>query len=90
MPIVTDTAIRDCLLQLVRHRGPEKTICPSEVARVLRGDTWRSLMDSVRAVGIQLYDAGKIAVTQKRYRVDPRTVKGPIRYQLIPSPTPDR
>ncbi|MEL6383321.1 MAG: DUF3253 domain-containing protein [Cyanobacteria bacterium J06626_18] len=84
MPPIPDAAIRNCLLKLVRDRGPNKTICPSEVARSLGDDDWRSLMDQVRAVGIELYNAGKIAITQKGQVVNPHTVKGPIRYRLIP------
>jgi hypothetical protein len=77
------TIIEDCLLSLVGDRGPEKTICPSEVARRLSPHDWRSLMPHVRAVGIQLASAGKIIVTQKGQVVNPETAKGPIRYRLI-------
>ena len=90
MTTVTDAVIRDCLLALVRDRGPHKTICPSEVARTLGGFSWRLLMDRVRAVGIALHDAGNIAVTQKGCIVDPRTARGPIRYRLIPPPSLDQ
>lgn len=81
---ISEQQIRACLLQLVRDRGPAKTICPSEVARALRADDWRSLMPQVRKVGIQLAAAGTIEVTQKGQVVHPDTAKGPIRYRLIP------
>lgn len=84
MTSTPDEAIQKCLLKLVRDRGPEKTICPSEVARALGGDDWRALMEQIRTVGIALADAGSIAITQKGQVVDPRAVKGPIRYRLIP------
>ncbi|MEM9815970.1 MAG: DUF3253 domain-containing protein, partial [Cyanobacteria bacterium P01_D01_bin.6] len=32
---ISEQQIQACLLQLVRDRGPAKTICPSEVARAL-------------------------------------------------------
>ena len=83
MTTITDAAIRDCLLKRVRDRGPDKTICPSEVARALGSENWRLLMEQVRTVGLELHDEGKIAVTQKGHSVDPRTAKGPIRYRLI-------
>lgn len=79
--MVTDAAIRACLMQLVRDRGPEKTICPAEVARALEPDDWRNLMPQVRAVGIALAKSGAIAVTQKGQIVDPEQAKGPIRYR---------
>ena len=80
---IAEPHIRERLLQLVRDRGPEKTICPSEVARSLSADDWRSLMPQVRAVGIDLAHSGAIVVTQKGKIVDPQTAKGPIRYRLI-------
>lgn len=60
MSIIADT-IRDLLSQ----RDPDKTICPSEVARALRDDDWRDLMDPVRAEAAALADVGVIDITQK-------------------------
>lgn len=81
---IAESQIQACLLQLVRDRGPEKTICPSEVARVLSADDWRALMPAVRAVGVSLAHAGEIEVTQRGQVINPHTAKGPIRYRLIP------
>ncbi|MDB9525184.1 DUF3253 domain-containing protein [Oscillatoria sp. CS-180] len=80
---ISPQSIQDCLLALVRDRGPDKTICPSEVARALADTNWRQWMPQVRDVGTQLARAGKIAVTQKGKVVDPEHAKGPIRYRLI-------
>ena len=90
MTPVTDAAMRNCLLAMVQARGPQKTICPSEVARALGGTNWRGLMDQVRAVGMELVHAKKIVITQKGQVVHPQTAKGPIRYRLIPSPPTDQ
>jgi hypothetical protein len=68
--------------QMVATRGPDKTICPSEVARALAGDgqDFRPLMPHVREAAAQLAERGAIAVTQKGRPVeDARSVKGPIR-----------
>ena len=35
---------------LARHRAPDRTICPSDVARAIGGDGWRSLLEPVREV----------------------------------------
>ncbi|MGG6241156.1 DUF3253 domain-containing protein [Nodosilinea sp. AN01ver1] len=72
--------IRTTLLALVQQRRPDKTLCPSEVARALSAEQWRDLMPAVREVGIELAAQGQIVVTQKGQVVDPRTAKGPIRY----------
>ena len=67
-------------MELVTDRGPEKSICPSEVARALGGEEWRQLMDDVRLVGIEMESLGRIDVMQKGKRVDGKSAKGPIRY----------
>jgi hypothetical protein len=80
--MTTPDAIRHRLMDLVEQRGPSKTICPSEVARQLGGESWRDLMPTVREVGTELVDEGKIVTLQKGKLVDPRQAKGPIRYRL--------
>lgn len=74
--------IRKAILAKVRQRGLEKTICPSEVARALGGEDWRSLMAEVRSVGIALVEEGKIQITQKGNEVNPHHVTGPIRFRV--------
>jgi hypothetical protein len=64
---------------LLHHREPEKTICPSDAARTVGGDSWRSVMDDARDVAYQLADAGLIEVRQKGEPVDGRSARGPIR-----------
>jgi Protein of unknown function (DUF3253) len=76
------SAIRQRILEKVRQRGLEKTICPSEVARELGGENWRDLMDEVRLVGAELLQRGAIEVTQKGEVVDLATAKGPIRFRI--------
>ncbi|MGD1861805.1 MAG: DUF3253 domain-containing protein [Leptolyngbyaceae cyanobacterium] len=79
---VSNQEIQACLRRLVEERGPAKSICPSEVARALKSNDWRSLMPQVRAVGTTLAKAGEIVVTQKGTVIDPAASKGPIRYRL--------
>jgi len=73
--------IRQCILKQVQQRGPEKSICPSEVAREVGGEAWRSLMPLVREVGADLAKSGAIVITQKGIPVDPQTARGPIRFR---------
>ena len=84
----TDTAIR----ALLRERGPGKTICPSEVARVLaaaNGDAaaWRPLMDRVRTIAAKLAQRGEVLITQKGEAVDALTARGPIRIRNLEKTT---
>ena len=63
-------------------RGPAKTICPSEVARKLFPEDWRSQMEAVRVEAKKLVEEGKLLITQKGEVVDPETFKGAIRLKL--------
>jgi len=75
LPAAEDEAT---VLALLRSRG-DKTICPSDVARVVGGDSWRSRMEVVRHVVERMVAGGVVQVTQKGAVVDVATAKGPIR-----------
>lgn len=64
---------------LLRHRKAEATICPSDAARVVGGDSWRELMDASREVAAELRQAGIVAVRQHGVDIDPAGAIGPIR-----------
>ncbi len=64
---------------LLRHRKPEATICPSDIARVVGGSGWRAVLDDARNVVGELRRSGAVRVTQRGEEVDPATVRGPIR-----------
>ena len=79
-PII-EQAIEAALLQLVDARGPDKSICPSEVARAVAPE-WHSLMGAVRRVAVRLAQAGRIEILRKGKPVDPATVRGVIRLRV--------
>jgi hypothetical protein len=70
---------------LLRHRDAEKTICPSDAARVVGGVSWRSVMDEAREVAYGLADQGVLEVRQRGEKVHGRTAKGPIRLARGPA-----
>ncbi|MBM2618520.1 DUF3253 domain-containing protein [Actinoplanes sp. LDG1-06] len=75
---------------LLRHRRPESTICPSDVARVAGGESWRDLMDTAREVAAELAQEGTIVVRQHGADVDISTATGPVRLARGPGwPSPD-
>ncbi|QEI06328.1 DUF3253 domain-containing protein [Pigmentiphaga aceris] len=79
MPI--DSArIEKAIFDLLDERAPDKTICPSEVARQLAPDDWRPLMPQVRAVAVALADKEALSIFQKGLVV-PHDLpfRGPIR-----------
>lgn len=74
-------------LALAGHRGPDRTICPSDVARTIGGDGWRALLDEVRSVARDLADDGEVEITQRGAPIDPRsTWRGPVRIRRAASP----
>ena len=78
-PSAAETAI----LELLAERDPDKTICPSEAARVLGGDEdFRPVMEPVRDAARRLVDQNRIEVTQKGEPVDIDQAKGPIRLRI--------
>lgn len=64
---------------LLRHRASTSTICPSDAARVVAGDRFRSAMDDARRVAYRLREEGIVRTTQKGEDVDPLTARGPLR-----------
>jgi hypothetical protein len=77
-----DHALEAAIMQLLAQRGPGKTICPSEAARLLSPAGWKDLMDKARAAAQRLVAKGEIVVTQRGKIVDPSHVKGPIRLKI--------
>lgn len=81
--LVGEDDIEQVILRLLRERGAGKTICPSDAAREAgTADTWRGLMDPVRAAALRLVDRGEVEVTQGGEVVDLASATGPIRLRL--------
>lgn len=70
---------------LLRNRAPDKTICPSEVARVVGQPDWRGVMDAVRDVAAELAEAQVLQVTRRGKPVVTDEPSGPVRYGAGPN-----
>ena len=85
-PGEADSALEQAILALLVERGRDKTICPSEAAKVVGGKTerrdWEGLMEPARAAARRLVAQGRIVITQHGAVVDGSTAKGPIRLKL--------
>jgi hypothetical protein len=79
-----DEALETAILALLDQRPGGATICPSEVARQVGGDTWRDLMEPVRSAARRLVARGAVSIVQGGHVVDPSTAKGPIRIRKLP------
>ena len=91
---MTPTLIESTILALTAERGPDKSICPSEVARSLQPANWQPLMTPVRQAAIRLVAAGQIEILRKGRPVAPEAVRGVIRLRAknppdAPDPAPD-
>jgi hypothetical protein len=78
----TDHALESAIMELLSRRGPGKTICPSDAARLLNPDVWQELMEPARAAARRLAEEGRIVITQRGKIIDPAHAKGPIRLKI--------
>ncbi|MEM7227648.1 MAG: DUF2256 and DUF3253 domain-containing protein [Planctomycetota bacterium] len=74
-----DRASEQAIVAILNERARQASICPSEVARRVKPDDWRSALETVRMAARRLVDAGLIEITQRGRVVDPSTARGPIR-----------
>ena len=80
------TSIEAEILRQTEASGPEKSICPSEVARALAQggapETWQRFLTAVRRAAIRLADAGRIDILRKGKPIDPSETRGVIRLRI--------
>jgi hypothetical protein len=80
---MSEPAIRDAILAQTTARGPEKSICPSEVARALAPEAWQPLMPRIRREAAALAREGRIDILRKGKPVDPTAeIRGVIRLRV--------
>ncbi len=74
------------ILTLVIARGPDKSICPTDAARLLAGnpadDKWRASLSPIRLAAQRLAKAGKIQILRKGKPVAPEDARGVIRLRI--------
>ncbi len=71
--------LEESIRELLARRAPTSTICPSDAARAVGGDSWRELMEPARQAAQRLVDRGEVVITQKGEVVDLASARGPIR-----------
>lgn len=74
--------ISSTILSTAAKRGPDKSTCPSEIARMLFPNDWRKHMKAVLDTAIELHRQGKVVITQKGIPVDVDHIKGPVRIKI--------
>ncbi len=78
-PAELEKSLEAAILNLLKQRGPGKTICPSEAARQVAPQNWEPLMEPTRQAARRLVAAGEIVITQHGAVIDPSHAKGAIR-----------
>lgn len=75
--------IRSTCLALLTKRGPDRSICPSDIARTVASPDWRRVMDQVRSVADRMAADGDIIITQGESGIANATeAPGPIRLRV--------
>jgi len=85
-PAPAGTELEAGILDLLGKRAAGATICPSDAARAVGGDDWRTLMEPARQAAQRLVDAGLVDITQHGEVVDLSTARGPVRIRRRPRP----
>lgn len=81
---INEQKLKEEIITLAKRRGPDKTICPSEAARAVDSDNWRTLMEDIRDAAQSLQEKGFITVEQNGEPVDLNEVSGPVRLRINP------
>lgn len=72
------------ILDAIEARRPGTTICPSEVARVHAGASWRDSMALVREIAVDMARRRLIRISQRGVTVeDLDSLRGPIRLSRV-------
>lgn len=75
----SNTEIEAKIRELLDARAADSSVCPSDVARAMRPDDWRPLMDPVRDAASAMVETGEVEITQKGEVVDLGSARGPLR-----------
>jgi hypothetical protein len=68
------------IVELLDQRGPDSTLCPSDVAKAASADEWRMLMPAVRMAACRLAAEQTIEITQGGQVINAEsTWRGPVR-----------
>lgn len=81
-PAATATRIEAATRTLLRSRKPGRTICPSDVARIVGGRTWRALLAPVREQAVVMAQRGELEILRRGEVVHRDPTSGVLRYRL--------
>ena len=89
LPVTTSARnrrIEAAVRTLLRSRQPGKTICPSDVARIIGGQGWREVLPAVRDRAVRMAEQGSLEVLRRGRVVKSKCTEGVLRYRLTRAP----
>ena len=81
-PAATARRIHASIRALLRSRKLRSSICPSDVARIVGGTTWRMFLPVVRENAVKMSERGEIQVLRGGRAVKRHLTEGVLRYRL--------
>ena len=81
-PNAANRRIDAALRALLRSREPGRSICPSDIARIVGGAKWRGLLPAVRDRAVLMMERGELEILRRRRIVKTNPTKGVLRYRL--------
>jgi hypothetical protein len=81
-PLATKRRIEAAVRALLRSRQPGRSICPSDVARIVGGPTWRTLLPVVRERAVTMTARGELEILRRGRVVKRNPTEGVLRYRL--------
>lgn len=84
-PSATNSRIDAAVRALLRSRQPGRSICPSEVARIVGGAIWRTLLPVVRDRAVRMSKRGELEILRRGRVAKMTPTEGVLRYRLTAS-----
>ena len=78
-------ALEQAILELSAARGSGASLCPSEASRRAFPDDWRRHLQATRSAARRLARRGEIEILQRGRRIDPDSMRGPVRLRIVKS-----
>lgn len=85
-PAATARRIDAAMRALLGSRMPGRTICPSDIARIVGGTSWRTLLPVVRDRAVAMTERGELEILRRGAVVTENPTQGVLRYRLTPRP----
>jgi hypothetical protein len=80
-PVATGRRVEAAIMALLRSRRSGASICPSDVARIVGGKTWRAMLPMVRERAVKMSGRGRIDILRRGRVVKENPTAGVLRYR---------